>query len=128
MSSPGIYKTQLVPNRKHITSPLQGPASFCYVRFEVFTAVSVRKPSSGTLRSVAPVTTGVSVESITSIIRVTRIGELGTLALTSNRCIVFLRSVLRLLVTANVPRSSILVTLTMKAISSFETSVLSHTA
>jgi hypothetical protein len=65
-----------------------------------------------------------------SIIRETRIGELGTtLAVKSNRrtlrknnilkcTIVFLRSLLRLLVTANVvPSSSVLVTLMMKAIS-----------
>jgi hypothetical protein len=36
----------------------------------------------------------------------------------------FLRSLLQLLVTANVPRSPILVTLMMEAIFSFETSVL----
>jgi hypothetical protein len=35
-------KTQFVPHRRHITSPLQSPASYCYVRFEVFTAVSMR--------------------------------------------------------------------------------------
>jgi hypothetical protein len=43
-------------------------------------------PSSGMLRRVALVRTDVSEERITSIIRVTRIGELGTaLALTNNR-------------------------------------------
>jgi hypothetical protein len=43
-------------------------------------------PSSGMLRHVAPVITEVSEELSTSIIRVTRIGELGTtLAITSNR-------------------------------------------
>jgi hypothetical protein len=43
-------------------------------------------PSSGMLRPVALVRTDVSEESIASIIRVTRIGELGTtLAVTSNR-------------------------------------------
>jgi hypothetical protein len=40
-------------------------------------------PSSGILRRVALVQTDVSEESIASIIRVTRIGELGTLAVTS---------------------------------------------
>jgi hypothetical protein len=40
---------------------------------------------------------------------------------------VFLRSVLRLLVTANVPSSPILVTLMMEALSSSETSVLTRT-
>jgi demethoxyubiquinone hydroxylase (CLK1/Coq7/Cat5 family) len=43
-------------------------------------------PSSGMLRRVALVRTDVSEERIASIIRVTRIGELGTMqAVTSNR-------------------------------------------
>jgi hypothetical protein len=50
------------------------------------------------LRRVALGRTDVSDELIASIIRVTRIGELGTLAVTSNRRFVFLRSVHRLLV------------------------------
>jgi hypothetical protein len=55
---------------------------------------------------------------------VTRIGELGTLAVTS---IVFLRRVRRLLVTANAVSSSpTLVTLMMDALSSYETSVLTR--
>jgi hypothetical protein len=55
-------------------------------------------------------------ERITSIIRVTRIGELGTtLAVTS--------SVLQLPVTANVPSSLVLVTLIMEVIRSSEMSV-----
>jgi hypothetical protein len=41
--------------------------------------------SSGTLRRVALVRTDVSEELSVSIIRVIRIGELGTLAVTSNR-------------------------------------------
>jgi hypothetical protein len=41
--------------------------------------------SSGLLRRVALVRTDVSEEFAVSIIRVTRIGELGTLAVTSNR-------------------------------------------
>jgi hypothetical protein len=41
--------------------------------------------SSGTLRRVALVITDVSEERSASIIRVTRIGELGTFAVTSNR-------------------------------------------
>jgi hypothetical protein len=83
------------------------------------------------LRGVAFVTNYVSEEPIASIIRLT-IGELGTtLAVTSNRHTlhaVFLRSVRRLLVTANVVRSSpILVILMMKALSFSETSVHTRT-
>jgi hypothetical protein len=46
-------KTQFVPHRRHITSPLQSPAGLCYGRFEVFMAVKTKntfvwdiKPSS----------------------------------------------------------------------------------
>jgi hypothetical protein len=76
------------------------------------------------LRRVALVIADVSEERIASIIRVARIGELGTtLAVTTNRS-----SVLRLLVTANVvPSSPILVTLIMEALRSSETSVLTRT-
>jgi hypothetical protein len=79
--------------------------------------------SSGMLRRVTLVRTDVSEELSTSTIRMTRIGKLGTtLAVTSNRRhFVFLRSVCRLLVTANVPSSPILVTLMMEALSSSET-------
>jgi hypothetical protein len=35
-------KTQFVPYRRHITSPLQSTASYCYVRFEFFTAVTMK--------------------------------------------------------------------------------------
>jgi hypothetical protein len=35
-------KTQFVPHRRHITSPLQSPAGERYVRFEVFTAVTMK--------------------------------------------------------------------------------------
>jgi hypothetical protein len=66
------------------------------------------------LRRVALVRIGVSEERIASIIRV-RICELGTF--------VFLCSVRQLLVTANVPSSPILVTLT---IHSSETAVLTR--
>jgi hypothetical protein len=76
-------------------------------------------PSSGMLRRVALLRTDVSEEHTASIIRVTRIGELGTL--------VFLRSVLLLLVTANVvPSSQIFVTLMMEALHSSETLVLTR--
>jgi hypothetical protein len=85
-------------------------------------------PSFGMLRSAVLERTEVSEESISSIIRVTRICELGTtLAVTSNgSTLVFFRSLLRLLVTANVvPSMLILVILMMKAIHSSETSVVS---
>jgi hypothetical protein len=80
-------------------------------------------PSSGMLRRVDLVRTYVSEELNVSIIRVTTIGELGTTqAVTSNRTtlrrntLVFLRSVVRLLVTASVvPSSPILVALIMEA-------------
>jgi hypothetical protein len=80
--------------------------------------------SSGMLRNVALVRTDVSEELSATIIRETRIGELGTLAVTSNRRTLRrntnLRSVLRLLVTADVSSSPILVTLMMEALSSSE--------
>jgi hypothetical protein len=34
-------KPQFLPYRKHITSPIQSPADYCYVRFEFFTAVTM---------------------------------------------------------------------------------------
>jgi hypothetical protein len=72
---------------------------------------------------VAVVRTDVSEELSASIISVTRLGELGTLAVTSNRRT--LRSVGRLLVTASVvPSSPILVTMMKEALSHSETSVL----
>jgi hypothetical protein len=80
---------------------------------------------------VALVRTDVSEELCASFIRVKIIGQLGTLAITSNRRTLrrntkFLRSVLWLIVTANVPSSQILVTLMMEALSSPETSVLTR--
>jgi hypothetical protein len=86
------------------------------------------------LRRVALVRTDVSEELSASFIRVTRMGELGTLAVTSNRRTlrrntnnVFLRSVCRLLVTANaVPSSLIPVTLMMEALTSSATLVLTR--
>jgi hypothetical protein len=80
--------------------------------------------SSGMLRHLALVKTDVSVELSVSIIRVTRIGELGTLVVTTNRRRLCARSVRQLVVTANVPSSRILVTLMMEALNSSETSVL----
>jgi hypothetical protein len=63
------------------------------------------------LRRVAVVRTDHSKELSASIIRLTRVCELGTLAVTSNRV-------------GYVPSSPILVTLMMEALSSSETSVL----
>jgi hypothetical protein len=65
-------------------------------------------PSFGMLRHVVLVRTDVSKECIASILRVTRIGELGTT----------LRSVIRLLVTVNIHRSPILVTMMKEVIRS----------
>jgi hypothetical protein len=83
------------------------------------------------LRRVAHVRTEVSEELKASFIRVRGIGELGTtLAVTSNRRplrLVFLRSVRRLLVRANVvPSSPIPITLMKEALSSSETSILTR--
>jgi hypothetical protein len=75
------------------------------------------------------VRTDVSEKLKASIIRAIRVGELGTtLAVTSNRrtLLIFLRSVRRLLVTANVRRSPILVTLIKEALSASETSVVTR--
>jgi hypothetical protein len=70
------------------------------------------------LHCVALVGIDVSEELIASLNKVKRIGELGTLAVTSNPSTLF-----RLLVTANVvPSSPILVTLMMEAIRFSETS------
>jgi hypothetical protein len=90
--------------------------------------------SSEMLRRAALIRTDVSEELGFSFMRVTRIGELGTTqAANSNRRTlrrntkIFLRSVRRLLVTACVvPSSLILVTLMKEALGSSETSVLTR--
>jgi hypothetical protein len=97
--------------------------------------------SSVMLHHVVLVRTDVSKELSASIIRVTRFGELGTtFAVTDSRCeeilhrflqepnsiLVFLRSMHRLLVMANILSSPILVTLMMEALSSSDTSVLTR--
>jgi hypothetical protein len=74
---------------------------------------------------VVPVRTDVSEEINASVIRVTRIVELGTTLAATD--FVFLRSVRWLLVAASVvPISPILVTLMMETLSSSETSVLTR--
>jgi hypothetical protein len=76
---------------------------------------------------VALVRTNVSEELSASIIGVTRIGELGKLAVTSNRSTLRKnRSVLRLLVMTYVSSSQILVTLMIEALNSSESSVLTR--
>jgi hypothetical protein len=75
-----------------------------------------RMLSSRMLRRVALVRANISEELSAPIIRVTRISELETLAISMHR----------LLVTANVPSSPILVTLMMGSPSSSETSVLTR--
>jgi hypothetical protein len=50
-------KPQFLPDRKHITSPLQSPAGYCCVRFEVLTEVTMGMPSSGMLRRVVLIRT-----------------------------------------------------------------------
>jgi hypothetical protein len=75
-------------------------------------------PSSGMLHSVALIGTDVSEKCSSSIVTVTRIGELRiTLAVTSNRHTP----------TGKVPSSQILVTLMMEALPSSETSVVART-
>jgi hypothetical protein len=77
--------------------------------------------SSGKLRRVILIGTDVSKELSSSIIRVTRIGELGTTLAG------FLRSLRRLRrKLANVPSSPILVTLVMERVPYSETSVLTR--
>jgi hypothetical protein len=102
--------------------------------------VAMKKQSSGVSRRVVFVRTDISEKLSPSIIWVTRIGELETaLAVTSNRrtlrrntnfVFVFLRSLRRLLVAANVVLSSLvncsLVILMMEALNSSETSVLTR--
>jgi hypothetical protein len=58
-------KTQFVPHRRHITSPLQSTAGQCYVRFEVFTVVT----EAWDVTPCALVIADVSKEIILSIVR-----------------------------------------------------------
>jgi hypothetical protein len=94
----------------------------CGLHFGGLRSDRVRRMASfGILRRVALVRDKVWEEFGISIIRVTRICELGTLATISNR-----RTLRRLLIVANVPSSQILVTLMMEVLSSSETSVLTR--
>jgi hypothetical protein len=84
-------------------------------------------PSSGMLYRVALVRADVLEELSASIIKVTRIGELGTLAITSNRSMLQRNTQHWLLVTANVVTiSPILVTLMTEVLTSSEKSVLTR--
>jgi hypothetical protein len=122
-------KAQFVLHRRHITSPLQSPAGYCYERFEVLTEVTM---NNAVFWGVMPC------------------GSCENRRLRGTYCLhyqgdenrrarnnvstkylpkhaVFLRSVLRLLVTANdVPSLTILVTLMMDAMRSSETLVLTR--
>jgi hypothetical protein len=60
--------------------------SYQYVRFEVFTAVTMKNAVFWDVTPIAHVRTDILEELGTSIIRVTRIGEAGMLAVTGNRC------------------------------------------
>jgi hypothetical protein len=76
------------------------------------------------LRHVTFVRTDVSEECSASIIRMTRVSELGTLAVSSHYYVVFLHSVRQLLVTANVVPSSPILFNLMEVLRSSEMSVL----
>jgi hypothetical protein len=102
------------------------PAPFLWGSALDCCSIVLRVASSGMLLRVALLRTELSEVSTASIIRVTRIGELGTLAVTVNRG-TLRRNAIRLLVTANdVPGSTILITLLMKVMHSSETSVLTR--
>jgi hypothetical protein len=80
----GDIKTLFVPHRRLITSPLQTPAGLSYIRFEAFAAVTDECRLQGCDDPWLLLKPTFQVERITSIIRVKRISELGTLAGTSN--------------------------------------------
>jgi hypothetical protein len=63
-------KTQFVPHRRHITSPLQNPARYCYINFELSTAVTMKNVLVLDVTTCVFVITVVSDEIISSIIRV----------------------------------------------------------
>jgi hypothetical protein len=85
--------------------------------------------SSGMLHSVGLVRTDISVERIASIITVTRTGQIGTMlaVLATDTCREETRvCVRRLLVTANIPGSPILLAMMIGMLGSSETSVLTR--
>jgi hypothetical protein len=114
-----VIKTQFIPHRRHITSLLQRPASQCYVRFEVFMAVTMKNV----------VVWAIKTQFVPHRRHITSLLETGQLMLCKiwgfhgddcEEChllgcyFVFRCSVRRLIVTANVPSSPILVTLMME--------------
>jgi hypothetical protein len=44
-------RSQFAPHRKHSTSPIQNPAGKCYVRFEVFTVMTMKNTVFWDIRS-----------------------------------------------------------------------------
>jgi hypothetical protein len=70
-------KTHFVPHRRHITSPLQSPAGLCYVRFEVFTAMTMKNAVFWVVTLRRFCKNDVSEKSIAHFFRMTRIDELG---------------------------------------------------
>jgi hypothetical protein len=76
-------KIQFVPHRRHITSPLQSPADYCYVRIEVFMAVTMKNvvfwdmtPCGSCLE-----------ENVSSVFRMEGVNKLGiTVAVTASNC------------------------------------------
>jgi hypothetical protein len=63
-------KSQFVPHRRHITAPLQRPASYCYVRCEVLIAVTTKDVVFYDVAPYRSCKTHVSEESIDSIFKV----------------------------------------------------------
>jgi hypothetical protein len=99
----------------------------CYLIFSNIYYMLRRMASSGMLRLVALVRIDVSEERSSYIFRLPRTGKLTTTYNVYKVHFVFLRSVRRLLVAANVvPSSPILITLMKEALSSSETSVLTR--
>jgi hypothetical protein len=113
-------KLYRVSRRDHYDSWMMRTA-LKYVRFVVFTAVTMKNCVAWDVTPCGCCKNWRFRKLNASIITVTKISEIGTLAVTSNR--IFLCSVCQLLVTANVvPSSPILVIMMMEAPSSAETS------